>query len=74
MRPKRNVIYNPAALSAWRRRQKMEANLDEERTWSLTCRHCEHVGVVHVTLRQLRAARLVCSECSMPIGRSSDVR
>jgi hypothetical protein len=70
-RRKRNTIYNPGGLAYWKRKQKLEANQDEERVWMLTCEECEHIGTVHVTLRQLRQANLICSECGVPIRRNA---
>jgi transcription elongation factor Elf1 len=52
-----------------RRRRSIEDRIDEVRDWLLTCEDCEHVGVVAVTLRQLRRANLICSECGVPIRR-----
>jgi transcription elongation factor Elf1 len=49
----------------------MEARIDEVRTWSLTCNKCEHTGIVQITLRRLRAANLICSECGAPIKRNN---
>jgi transcription elongation factor Elf1 len=69
MKPKRNTIYNPGGLYHWRRKKRLESNQDEERTWSLTCKHCDHNGTVHMTLRQLRAANLICSECGAALRR-----
>lgn len=66
---RRNRIYNPAGLYHWRRKKKMEEAIDESKAWLLTCRECGHVGSLDCTLRELRASRLICSECSMPIGR-----
>jgi transcription elongation factor Elf1 len=37
--------------------------LDEVRAWMLTCDHCEHIAMVTITLRRLRAAKLICSAC-----------
>ncbi len=68
-KPKRNRIYNPAGLSRWRRNQKLEANPDEERTWTLTCQECEHLGVITCSLSRLRSSNLICSECGVPIKR-----
>jgi transcription elongation factor Elf1 len=37
--------------------------LNEVRSWWLTCRDCGHTAPVETTLRRLRAATLVCSQC-----------
>lgn len=50
-----------------RRRRSIEARIDEVRDWILTCEECEHVGGVETTLRRLRRANLVCSECGTVI-------
>lgn len=48
----------------------MESRIDEVRYWLLTCDECEHIGSVEITLRRLRAANLICSECGAPIRRN----
>ena len=68
-RSKRSGVRSWAALSHWRRKQRMEERLDEVRYWLLTCSECEHLGGVEVSLRKLRAANLICSECGVPIRR-----
>lgn len=45
--------------------------IDDVRWWILTCEECEHVGSIEITLRKLRAANLICSECGVPIKRNS---
>jgi rRNA maturation endonuclease Nob1 len=45
----------------------MERRIDEVRYWFLRCHECEHAGGVEATLRQLRSANLVCSECGAVI-------
>lgn len=45
------------------RKCSMEERIDEVRAWFLMCPECDHEGVVDLTLRQLRAAPLVCSVC-----------
>lgn len=64
-------VRNWAALSYWRRKRKMEARIDEVRTWSLTCNKCDHTGIVQISLRKLRRSNLICSECGVPIKRSA---
>jgi transcription elongation factor Elf1 len=64
-------IRNWAALSHWKRKRKMEARLDEPRVWMLECDECEHLGSVHISLRRLRAANLVCSECGAVLRKRS---
>lgn len=64
-----NVIRNPAALSYWRRKRKMESRGDEVRTWMLRCPGCEHSGFVNTTLKKLRSSNLICSKCSRPLWR-----
>lgn len=59
----RNKVRNPAALSYWKRKRSMEARIDEVRAWFLQCPECDHDGVVHLTLRQLRTRNIVCKEC-----------
>lgn len=66
-KPKGTEVRNWAALSHWRRKRKMEDRIDEVRFWMLTCDDCEHIGSVETTLRRLRAANLVCSECGAVI-------
>jgi len=66
-KPKGSAVRNWAALSHWRRKRKMEERIDEVRFWLLTCDECEHVGSIEVTLRRLRSANLICSECGVPI-------
>lgn len=46
-----------------RRRESVERRIDEVRSWLLVCEWCDHDGWVEATLRQLRHARLTCSEC-----------
>ncbi len=69
MRSSGRKVRNPGALAYWRRKQKLEANPDEMRVWMLSCAECEHFGSVHMSLRRLRAANLVCSECGALIRR-----
>ena len=47
----------------------MEQRIDEVRYWLVTCEECEHVGGIECTLRRLRSANLICSECGVPIKR-----
>ena len=65
----RSKIRNSGGLSYWKRKRKMEERLDEVRYWFLRCHSCEHSGGVEVSLRKLRAANLICSECGVPIRR-----
>ena len=53
-----------------RQRQSVESRIDEVRSWLLICEWCQHDGWVDATLRQLRHAKLTCSEC----GRVRDKR
>lgn len=68
-RAERRRVHNPAGLSYWKRKQKLEANPDQERDWLLTCRECGHVGMITCSLRRLRARNLVCSECGVVLTR-----
>lgn len=47
----------------------MEARLDEVRYWFLRCQDCNHAGGVEATLRRLRMAKLICSECGAVISK-----
>ena len=59
----------PNWKSKGRRIQDAKRRLNETRVWWLTCGHCEHEGEVFTTLRRLRAANLVCSNCGEPVKR-----
>lgn len=74
MMPKRDAkaqskVRNWAALGHWKRKRQMNERIDEVRGWMLTCDECEHVGFIEITLRRLRSANLICSECGVPIKR-----
>jgi hypothetical protein len=43
--------------------------LNEVRPWWLTCHACGHQAAVTTTLKRLRAATLVCSECGVVLER-----
>lgn len=68
-RPTRRKVYSPGGLAYWKRKQKLEASPDEVRAWILTCGACGHIGTVDCSLRRLRAANLVCSECGAVLGK-----
>jgi len=59
----------PNWKSKGRRIQDAIRRLNEERCWSLTCRECGHEGVLVITLKKMRSANLICSECGVPIKR-----
>jgi hypothetical protein len=46
----------------------MEDRIDEVRFWFLRC-ECGHSGGIEASLRKLRSANLICSECGIPIKR-----
>lgn len=62
----RSKIRNPAGLSYWKRKRKMEERIDEVRYWFLRC-GCGHSGGIEATLRKLRSANLICSACGSVI-------
>jgi len=65
-RPKQLGIESARLL---RRRESIERRIDEVRDWILICDSCEHIGCVELTLRRLRSAKLICSQCGIPVRR-----
>lgn len=59
----------PNWKSKGRRIQDAKRRMNEVRTWFLTCRACEHEGEIVASLKRMRAANLVCSECGVPVKR-----
>lgn len=64
-------VRNWAALGTWKRRRQMNERIDEVRYWFLRCKECEHSGGIEATLRKLRSANLICSQCGVPMRRKS---
>lgn len=55
----------PNWKSRGRRIRDNVRRLNEVRGWMLTCDACGHSAIVTTTLKRLRAATLVCSQCGV---------
>jgi transcription elongation factor Elf1 len=64
----------PNWKSKGRRIRDAVRRLNEVRVWMLTCHECGHEGMVETTLKRLRAANLICSQCGKPIKRRKKAR